>query len=83
MRHTSFGIGTENKFGHYAERGTYKTAFLFDLIYAQLLSSVLCNYKTSHINNPPTSTTAANSTLYSWIVTAVVARLDSRTGSEI
>jgi len=85
MKHNSLGIGTENTlvFGHPAERGTYKMVFLFGLIYAQLLSCVICNYKTSHISIPPTSTSAANSTLYSWIITAALARLGSHTGREI
>jgi len=83
MKHNTFGISKENIFGHSAERVTYKTVFLFGLIYAKLLSSVICTYERSHISIPPTSTTAANSTLYSWIVTAALARLDSRTESEI
>jgi hypothetical protein len=83
MKHNSFEIDAENIFGHSAERVTYKTVFLFGLIYAQLLSSFICTYKTSHISIAPNSTTAANSTLCPWIVTAALARLDSRTGSEI
>jgi len=63
MKHNSFGIGKENIFSHSTERGTYETVFLFGLIYAQLLSSFICTYKTSRISIPPTSTTAANSTL--------------------